>query len=113
MRILLLWFCFAMPLFSNAQLLSGPVLDEGRKLLSHSDFTIVGAYEGYIVYEIAVTREGKVSSERKLGDQSTIHSTPAHVLGKNLVQKLEFQKGTFYPEFHHVLVRVNYKKQAN
>lgn len=109
--LLLIGFCWILP--TQAQLLSGPILQENRKLLSQSDFLIQGNYEGHMVFEIAVNREGVVTSERLLGDQSSFVSTPATIQAKNLLKKLSFQSGTIYPAFHHVTVRVNFKKVAS
>lgn len=95
---------------TSAQLISGDLLDEGRKIISETDYTMIGSTEGEIYYELAVDREGNVTSERLLGDMTTIHSTPLIYGAKNYCKTLKFEKGTYYPKFHHVVVRVNVVK---
>lgn len=92
---------------SSAQLISGDLLDEGRKIITETDYTMIGSTEGEIYYELAVDREGNVTSERLLGDMTTIHSTPLIYKARSYCKTLKFEKGTYYPKFHHVVIRIN------
>lgn len=110
MRQLFAFAFFVLTFSSHAQLISGDLLDEGRKIITQTDYTIIGSTEGVIYYELAVDREGNVTSARLLGDQTTIHSTPLIYSAKNYCHSLKFEKGTYYPKFHHVVIRVNVVK---
>lgn len=89
--------------FSFGQILSGPIKDEGRKLLTSTNFIIEGPANGFAKYELAVNREGKVTSVRLI--ETDLKSTPAKYELRNHIVKLKFQKGTYYPKFHHAIVR--------
>jgi hypothetical protein len=108
---------YLLPLFlfsfnrAQAQLLSGQLLDEHRKLLTHTNFTITGNYDGAIVYELSVNRKGKVTSERLILEQSNIKSTPANIQARKFLRSLTFQEGTHFPADQHVVVRVNFVQQ--
>lgn len=112
MKLLLLLSLF---LFSftqtEAQLLSGQLLEENRKLLTQTDFTIYGDYTGHIVYELSVDRKGKVTSERLIPEQSTIKSTPANIQARKFLNSLVFQEGTHFPANQHVIIRVLFTQQ--
>lgn len=96
----------------SAQLMSGDLLQEGRKLISSCDFKLSGASEGEIYFELSVDREGNVSSERLLTDKTTVVSTPTRYRAKELVHGLKFEPGTYYPHFHHVVVKITVKKAS-
>lgn len=98
--------------FTQAQLLSGDLLEENRKLLTQTDFTIAGNYTGHIVYELSVNRKGKVTSERIIPGQSNIQSTPANIQARKFLKSLLFQEGTHFPADQHVLVRVLFTQQS-
>ena len=95
----------------NAQLVSGAILDENRQMLTKTDFTLTGNYEGSMVFEIAVNIKGIVTSERLIAEKSTVKSTPAMIEAKNYLKSLTFEPGTYYPVHHHALVRVNFVKK--
>ena len=92
-----------------SQVISGAAKDEGRKLLNKPAFVIEGMTNGYAKYELAINREGNVTSSRKV--KSNIRMTPAQIAIKNYVNKFKFQKGTIYPKFHHVVVKVTMLKK--
>lgn len=94
---------------SYSQMISGAVKDEGRKLLDKPAFVIEGMIDGYAKYELAIDREGNVTSSRKV--KSDIRMTPAHIVIKNYVNKFKFEKGTIYPKFHHVIVKITMVKK--
>ena len=94
---------------SYSQVISGAVKDEGRKLLDRPAFIIEGMTNGYAKYELAIDREGNVTSSRKV--KSDIRMAPAHIEMKNYVNKFKFEKGTVYPKFHHVIVKITMVKK--
>ena len=92
-----------------SQVISGAVKDEGRKLLNKQAFVIEGMTNGYAKYELAIDRNGNVTSSRKV--KSNIRITPAHIEIINHVNKFKFQQGTVYPKFHHVVVKITMVKK--
>lgn len=99
-------------LFSNysfGQIISGTLKDEGRKVLDNPNFIINGRANGYAKYELAVDRNGNVTSARKV--KTNIRSTPTLISVKNHVNKFKFEKGTYYPKFHHVVVKITVVKE--
>ncbi len=89
---------------SFGQLISGTLVEEGRKVLNNPAFIIEGMANGYAKYELAVNREGKVTSARLV--ETNLKSTPATFTIKNYVKTFTFQPGTYYPKFHHVVVKI-------
>lgn len=96
---------------AKSQLLSGAIVDAGRKMTSNTDFKIASNYEGYVVYEVAVDPNGVVTSTQFVPERSNIKSTPANMEAKNYLKTLTFEPGDYYPKHHHVLVKVTYIKQ--
>ena len=72
-------------------------------MLTSTSFIIEGRTNGYAKYELSVDREGKVTGVRLL--ETDIKSTPAKFELRNEITKLKFEKGTYYPKFHHVVVK--------
>lgn len=97
---------------SKAQLLSGDLLDAGRKMVSSYNFEINDRYKGVQFFELAVNPEGKVTGVRHLDEKGILISTPARILASSKLSDLEFEKGTHFPKLHHVKVKVNFVKQA-
>jgi hypothetical protein len=95
-----------------SQILGGSAIDEGRKLLTKTNFILEGNFEGVIVYEIAVNRDGEVTSDRKLVEQSTLQTTPPHILAKKWLRTLNFTPGSNFPQHQHVIIQVNFKKST-
>lgn len=93
-------------LFFNAegQVLDGSLVAEGRKLLTETDFKVEGTVEGYAIYELAVGRDGKVSSMTL--ESSDIKSTPTKMIIGNYLKGLTFTEATNYPKFQHVRIKV-------
>ncbi len=89
---------------SFGQILSGEIVDEGRKMISETSFIVEGMANGYAVYELAVNRNGKVTSA-KLVD-SNLKSTPAKYEIRNYVSRIKFVPGNHYPKFHHAKVKI-------
>jgi len=105
MKFLSILFIFA-SFNLSAQLISGDLVDEKRNLLSTTDFLLVGNSSGELFYDLSVDIEGNVTSAKLLIDKTTVLSTPTRMRGKLLVSDLKFEPGTYYPKFHHVVVRI-------
>jgi hypothetical protein len=104
-------FCALMilPSLSFGQMLSGPLMDEGRKLLTSATFTIEDSREGVIFFNVAVDRTGKVASAKVDTEGTTVVSTPARIVATNYLKALKFEPGTYFPEFHNVRIKVTLK----
>jgi len=97
--------------FSFSQLLDGTLMDEARKLISVSTFKLIDNNEGVAFYQLAVNRKGEVTSATLLGAGTTIISTPTRMKMRNYLMTLTFEEGMYYPEFHHVRVKVTTSKR--
>ena len=95
--------------FSFGQIISGPIKNEGRKMITQTDYTLAGMAEGFAKYELSVDREGNVTGVRLL--ETDLKSTPAKHKLRNHLMTLKFQKGTYYPKFHHAVVRFTMIKE--
>ena len=89
---------------SFGQMLEGPLLDEGRKVISPVKYVHEGSTNGWGKFELSVDREGNVESVRMV--ETTIKSTPTKIKLRNYLMKLKFEKGTYYPKYHHVTVKL-------
>jgi len=112
MRILIQLSFLVLTFVSNAQLMSGRLIEDERKLLTTTDFIVEDTNEGVLLFELAVNNLGKVSSAKLLTNGTTVVSTPTRMKVKNELMKWKFQEGTYYPEFHHVIVKITTKKAA-
>ena len=90
---------------SFGQVLGGPIVEDGRKMITESNFTIESYKHGTIDCELAVNIEGNVESVRIL--KSDVKSTPLEMKVKNHLKKYKFQPGTYYPKYHHIRIRMN------
>lgn len=104
MRIVLFVVFLMTSLLSGAQMISGEIVDEGRKITSTVPFEVVGYVDGYATLELSVDRNGNVVSRRVV--ETDIKSTPSMLIIKNHVKTFKFEAGTYYPKFHHVLVKI-------
>ncbi len=91
---------------SHAQLLSGDLLDENRKLETSTDFTLKDNNKGFVVCELAVDRTGKVTSIAFDLPASTVVSIPSKIKVRNYLNTFVFEKGNHFPAFHHVKVKI-------
>lgn len=107
MKILLPLICL-ISFASYGQMLSGTLKDEGRKLVSEVKYVQEGGTDGWVIYELAVNREGNVTGLTL--EESTIKSTPNKVAVRNYLSGLKFEKGTHYPQFHHVRIKITVVK---
>jgi hypothetical protein len=110
MKTIILFMTLFVSSFSFGQLISGTLMDEGRKLVTVTDFKVTDNNEGVLFYELAVNRKGLVTSARLLKEGTTVISTPTRIKVRNYLVTLKFEEGTYYPEFHHVKVKVTVKK---
>jgi hypothetical protein len=106
MKAILFFMTLFVSSVSFGQLISGTLVDEGRKMVSTSDFKLIDNNEGVLFYELAVNRKGIVTSARILSEGTTVVSTPTRIKVRNYLMTLKFEEGTYYPEFHHVKVKV-------
>ena len=111
MKAIILFAALFVSSVSFGQLISGTLVDEGRKMVSPSDFSVIDNKDGVLFYELAVNRKGVVTSARLLTEGTTVVSTPTRIKVRNYLMTLKFEEGTYYPEFHHVKVKVTVKKQ--
>jgi len=112
MKTLTLLFTFILlSNFSNAQLISGDLLESNRYLLSSFDFTIKSSREGIMYYEVAVNEQGKVTSQRFLPKHSTLSSSLNRMDAINYIKKFEFLAGSLFPKFQYVTVQINFVKE--
>ena len=107
MKNLVILFCLISS-SSFGQLISGSLVDEGRLLMNKSAFIIEGMADGFVKIELAVDRTGKVTSARMV--ETNLKSTPAKYEIKNYVKTFTFEKGTHFPKFHHVVVKITMMK---
>lgn len=89
---------------SFSQMIYGELKDEGRKLLTKYEFVQKGRKSGYVNVNLAVDREGNVTSAKTV--KSTFTSTVTDMKVRQSLMKLKFEKGTHFPKFHQVVVRV-------
>lgn len=91
-----------------SQIISGEILDSGRKLLTESDFVIKSDRSGEVVFDISVDIKGDVTSATIVTSLTTIKSTPLKMEAKNLINTFKFEPGTFYPKFHHSKIKITF-----
>lgn len=94
--------------FSNAQLVSGTLLEEGRKMVSEISFIQEGTIDGWAIYKLAVNRKGEVTSATL--EDANFNRTSAKVQLRNYLMTLKFEPGTYYPKFHHVNIKITLVK---
>ena len=96
--------------FVSAQLISGTLINEGRKLISTFDFKIHGKNKGFQTYELAVNSMGEVTSVVIKEVDGDLVSTPAKIEAVKALKKLKFTGANFYPKFQHVTVKIEFLK---
>lgn len=108
-----LLFLFLVTTFSSfGQLIDGTLVNEKRKLITETNFKITNNNEGVVYYELAINRKGIVTSAKLLEENTTVISTPTKMKVREYVMTLKFEEGTYYPEFHHVRVKVTVEKEV-
>lgn len=91
--------------------MTGEIKDDGRKMLTPFNYLLKGNQEGVIVVEIAVNIDGNVTSVQVIRNESTIVSIPTHMMVKEKIKTLKFEKGYHYPKFHRARLRVIIEKE--
>lgn len=104
---ILFLFLLLSPL-SQAQLVSGTLLEEGRKMVSDVSFIREGTIDGWAIYKLAVNREGNVTSATL--EEANFNRTSAKIQLRNYLMTLKFEPGTYYPKFHHVNIKITLVK---
>lgn len=89
----------------NAQLIEGAIVDDGRKILKEPKYIVEGMKNGWAKYDLSVDINGKVTAVKLL--ESNLKSTPATTIIRNHVKKFSFEPGTYYPKYHHVVVKIS------
>ena len=106
MKLPILIISFFLSYQASAQLLTGDLLDENRKLETSTDFTLKDNNKGFVVCELAVDRTGKVTSIAFDLPASTVVSIPSKIKVRNYLNTFVFEKGNHFPAFHHVKVKI-------
>jgi hypothetical protein len=110
MKLVLVSLFLVFSSYSFSQLISGTLIDEGRKMTSVSTFKLIDNNEGIAFYQLAVNRKGEVTSATLLSAGTTIVSTPTRMKMRNYLMTLKFEEGMYRPEFHHVKVKITSSK---
>jgi hypothetical protein len=110
MKLVLVSLFLVFSSYSFSQLISGTLIDEGRKMTSVSTFKLIDNNEGIAFYQLAVNRKGEVTSATLLSAGTTIVSTPTRMKMRNYLMTLKFEEGMYCPEFHHVKVKITSSK---
>jgi len=79
-------------------------MEERRPILDKPAYIIEGRVDGWVKYELAVDRKGKVTSARLV--ETNLKDTPAKIDTKNYVKTFRFKPGSYYPKFNHVVVKI-------
>jgi hypothetical protein len=106
MKLPILIIFFFLSYQASAQLLSGDLVDENRKLETATDFTLKDSNKGFVVCELAVERSGKVTSIAFDLAATTVVSIPSKIKVRNYLNTFVFEKGNHFPAFHHVKVKI-------
>ncbi len=107
-KLIVVFISFLIFNHSFSQIISGEILDSGRKILTISDFTIKSDRSGEVVFDISVDIKGDVTSATIVTSLTTIKSTPLKMDAKNLINTFKFEPGTFYPKFHHGNIKITF-----
>ena len=111
MKTLFLLLFLVITWTSTAQITGGTLVDDGRKMISTTNFTVTDSlYTGTVVMSLAVNRKGEVTSGKYIAEGSTITSTPVRIKVRNYAMKLKFEESIHFPEFHYVTVKFTVKK---
>ena len=111
MKALFLILFLSITGISTAQIIGGTLVDDGRKMISTSNFTVTDSlYTGTVVMSLAVNRKGEVTSGKNIAEGTTITSTPIRIKVRNYAMKLKFEEAVYFPEFHYVTVKFMVKK---
>jgi hypothetical protein len=108
MKLIIFSFLILSNNHSYSQILSGDIVDFGRKLLTETDFQLKGLTSGEVVYDISVDIYGNVTAASLVKNMTTIKSTPLRMEAKNLIYKFKFEAGNGFPKFHHTKIKITF-----
>ncbi len=108
MKLIILSLFILSNSYSYSQILSGEIVDFGRKLLTETDFHLKGLTSGEVVYDISVDIYGNVTSSSLVQSMTTIKSTPLRMDAKNLINTFKFEAGNGFPKFHHAKIKITF-----
>ncbi len=108
MKYVLLPIIFFFLFDAQSQILGGTLVDEGRKLLTETDFSVEGTVSGYAVFELAVDRNGKVTAMTL--EETDIASTPTKYIIRNYLTGFEFEGATNFPKYQHIRIKITSTK---
>lgn len=111
MKAIVLFLFVSISTVSFSQLIGGKLVEDGRKMTSASTFKLIDNNVGVVIYELAVNNKGIVTSAKLVNDGTTVISTPTRMKVRNYVMTLKFEEGTYFPEFHHVKVKITVAKE--
>ena len=77
-------------------------------MITETNFIQEGTINGWAIYELAVDREGNVTSVNLI--EANFNRTSATVQLRNYLKKFKFEAGTYYPKFHHVRIKITLVK---
>lgn len=110
MKITLIILSLIATSFSFGQTMGGLLVDEGRKMLTKTNYIVEGTQNGWAIYELAVDRKGNVASARMV--DTNLKSTPTKMIIREHLVKYKFAPGTYYPKHHHVRIKITSVKPA-
>ena len=104
-------FLFAFVSTCTFAQVSGEIATDQRKIVSNIEYTIAGNQNGKFVFDIAVNKQGVVTSCVVIKAESTLVSTPLMMKSKNMIiSGLKFEIGPGFPEFHQGKVTITIVK---
>ena len=83
-------------------------MEDGRKLITEAFFVQEGSVNGWAICDLSVDIEGNVTSSSII--ESNLKRTSAKMQIRNYVNTLKFEKGTHFPKFHRVTLKITLVK---
>jgi hypothetical protein len=111
MKLGLTLFFTLMFFLSYSQLTGGDAVAEGRDVVPETHFLIEGAHNGWAVLELAIDREGNVTSAQL--KETNLKSSLDKMQMKKHSMSIKFVAGTHFPKFHHAEVRITMLESEN
>ncbi len=86
---------------------SGNIIEDGRKIVNDISYILEMKATGKLVFEIAVNRDGKITSCKLNKVESTVRSSRYMIETKNrIITELKFEEGNGFPTFHQGRVTI-------
>lgn len=104
MKTVFLLLFLMLTMAAQAQMIDGAIIEDGRKILGEPKYIVEGMKNGWAKYDLSVDIKGKVTGIKLM--ESNLKSTPATTIIRNHVKKFKFEPGTYYPKYHHVVVKI-------